>query len=353
MNRLATETAPYLRQHADNPVDWYPWGDEAFARARAEDKPILLSVGYSSCHWCHVMAHESFEDPDIAAIMNRLFVNVKVDREERPDVDAIYMQAVQAMTGRGGWPMTVFLAPDGRPFFGGTYFPKDDRQGMTGFGRLMEAVDEAWRGQRDELLEQAGKLHQAIGRMVELGAGDGAGDAGATQPTITMLDRAVAANIDAQFDPRFGGFGRAPKFPQAMTLDFLLRAYVREPDPQTLEPVTVSLDAMAAGGMYDQVGGGFHRYSVDDYWLVPHFEKMLYDQALLTGAYLRGWLVTGEPRYRRVVEDIDRVRAARPHPSRRRLLLGRGRRLRRRRGQVLLLAARRDRRPSAATTRPR
>jgi uncharacterized protein YyaL (SSP411 family) len=298
-NRLAGETSPYLRQHADNPVDWYPWGDEAFERARTEDRPILLSVGYSSCHWCHVMAHESFEDPDVASLMNRLFVNVKVDREERPDVDSIYMQAVQAMTGHGGWPMTVFLAPDGRPFFGGTYFPKEDRPGMTGFVRLLEAVDEAWRGQRTELLEQADKLRDAIGRMLDAGSGAGIGGT----PSSEILDRAFA-NVRAQFDPRFGGFGRAPKFPQAMTLDFLLRSSVRDDDPDTLEMVTVSLDAMAAGGMHDQLGGGFHRYSVDDYWLVPHFEKMLYDQALLGGAYLRGYLVTGEPRYRRVLEGI-------------------------------------------------
>jgi uncharacterized protein YyaL (SSP411 family) len=299
VNRLADETSPYLRQHADNPVDWYPWGDEAFAAAGDRDVPILLSVGYSSCHWCHVMAHESFEDPDVAAVMNRLFVNVKVDREERPDVDSIYMQAVQAMTGHGGWPMTVFLAPDGRPFFGGTYFPKDDRPGMTGFVRLLEAVDQAWREQRTELLEQAEKLRDAIGRMLDAGSGAGAGGA----PAVAVLDRALAS-VGAQFDSRFGGFGRAPKFPQAMTLDFLLRTTVRDPDPRTLEMATVSLDAMAAGGMHDQLGGGFHRYSVDDYWLVPHFEKMLYDQALLGGAYLRGWLVTGEPRYRRVLERL-------------------------------------------------
>ncbi|HZP30761.1 MAG TPA: thioredoxin domain-containing protein [Acidimicrobiia bacterium] len=299
-NRLAGETSPYLRQHADNPVDWYPWGEEAFARARAEDRPILLSVGYSSCHWCHVMAHESFEDAEVAAAMNAAFVNVKVDREERPDVDSIYMQAVQAMTGHGGWPMTVFLAPDGRPFFGGTYFPKDDRPGMTGFLRLIEAVDRAWREQRAELLEQADKLRDAIGRMLDAGSGAGSGG---TRPTPAVLERALA-NVRTQFDPRFGGFGRAPKFPQAMTLDFLLRTYIRDPDPSTLEMVTVSLDAMAAGGMHDQLGGGFHRYSVDDYWLVPHFEKMLYDQALLAGAYLRGWLVTREPRYRRVLEGV-------------------------------------------------
>ena len=297
MNRLAGETSPYLRQHADNPVDWYPWGDEAFAKARADDKPVLLSVGYSSCHWCHVMAHESFEDPDVAAVMNRLFVSVKVDREERPDVDGIYMQAVQAMTGRGGWPMTVFLTPDGRPFFGGTYFPKDDRQGMPGFARVLEAVDDAWRSRQDELLEQAGKLTAVLERSGSLGA-----DTPGAAPTAEILARAYDT-ARAQYDPQYGGFGPAPKFPQAMTLDFLLRTYVRNQAPETLDMVRVSLDAMAAGGMYDQVGGGFHRYSTDAFWLVPHFEKMLYDQALLTSAYLHAYLVGGAPRDRRIVEE--------------------------------------------------
>jgi uncharacterized protein len=297
VNRLADETSPYLRQHADNPVDWYPWGDEAFAKARAEDKPVMLSVGYSSCHWCHVMAHESFEDPDVAEVMNRLFVNVKVDREERPDVDGIYMQSVQAMTGRGGWPMTVFLTPEGRPFFGGTYFPKDDRHGMPGFVRVLEAVDQAWRDRRDDLLEQAGKLTDVLERTGVLGTGELRPD-----PSAEILGRAYES-VQAQYDRQFGGFGGAPKFPQAMTLDFLLRTYVRNQAPETLDMVRVSLDAMAAGGMYDQVGGGFHRYSTDAYWLVPHFEKMLYDQALLTGAYLHAYFVTGEPRDRRLVEE--------------------------------------------------
>jgi uncharacterized protein len=297
VNRLADETSPYLRQHAENPVDWYPWGDEAFEKARAEDKPVLLSVGYSSCHWCHVMAHESFEDPDVAAVMNRLVVSVKVDREERPDVDGIYMQAVQAMTGRGGWPMTVFLAPDGRPFFGGTYFPKEERHGMPGFVTVLEAVDEAWRSRQDDLLDQAGKLTKVVERTGSLGAtGDG------PVPSPEILARAYDS-VRAQYDPQFGGFGPAPKFPQAMTLDFLLRTYVRNEAPETVDMVRVSLDAMAAGGMYDQVGGGFHRYSTDAHWLVPHFEKMLYDQALLTSAYLHAHLVTHEARYRRVVED--------------------------------------------------
>ena len=297
MNRLAGETSPYLRQHSENPVDWYPWGDEAFEKARAEDKPVLLSVGYSSCHWCHVMAHESFEDPDVAAVMNRLVVSVKVDREERPDVDGIYMQAVQAMTGRGGWPMTVFVDPDGRPFFGGTYFPKEERHGMPGFVTVLEAVDEAWRGRRDDLLEQAGKLTKVLERTGSLGA---TGDGPAPPPDI--LARGYES-VRSQYDPQFGGFGPAPKFPQAMTLDFLLRTFVRNQAPESLDMVRVSLDAMADGGMYDQVGGAFHRYSTDAHWLVPHFEKMLYDQALLTSAYLHAHLVTGEPRYRRVVEE--------------------------------------------------
>ena len=285
MNRLAGETSPYLRQHADNPVDWYPWGDEAFARARAEDKPILLSVGYSSCHWCHVMAHESFEDPDVAAVMNRLFVNVKVDREERPDVDAIYMQAVQAMTGRGGWPMTVFLAPDGRPFFGGTYFPKEDRHGHA---RVRHACS-----RRSTRRGAAGgttcSSRRGSSRRSSSGPAAWARPATGRRPSPDDPRRARTTRCATQFDPQFGGFGRAPKFPQAMTLDFLLRAVrPQRGSPRRSTWSRVSLDAMAAGGMYDQVGGGFHRYSVDDHWLVPHFEKMLYDQALLAGAYLHG-----------------------------------------------------------------
>jgi uncharacterized protein YyaL (SSP411 family) len=297
------ELGPYLRQHADNPVDWYAWGDDAFEAARDGDRPVLLSVGYSACHWCHVMAHESFEDPDVAALMNRLFVNVKVDREERPDVDAIYMQAVQALTGSGGWPMTVFLAPDGTPFFGGTYFPKEDRHGLVGFPRLVERIDEAWRTQRPQLLEQGERLRELIARSSSFGGSDGDGDGDGEELTAEILTAALST-VGRQFDRRFGGFGRAPKFPPSTTLDFLLRAQVRDPDPATLEMVTTTLDAMAAGGIWDQVGGGFHRYSVDDHWLVPHFEKMLYDQALLLGAYTHGWLVTGEDRYRRVADEL-------------------------------------------------
>ncbi|HTK15739.1 MAG TPA: thioredoxin domain-containing protein [Acidimicrobiia bacterium] len=294
-NRLGEETSPYLHQHRDNPVDWYPWGEEAFERARSDGKAIFLSVGYSSCHWCHVMAHESFEDPATAELMNRLFVNVKVDREERPDVDAVYMQAVQALTGRGGWPMSVWLTPDGRPFYGGTYYPNEDRHGMPSFTKVCEVVAQAWDEQRDDVEEQANKLTEAIDESVLRARATSGLDA-------AMLSGAVA-NVRAQFDPSWGGFGRAPKFPQAMTLDFLCRQLVLDPAPETREMITTTLDAMAAGGIHDHLGGGFARYSTDEAWLVPHFEKMLYDNALLTRAYLHGYLVTGEVRYRAVVED--------------------------------------------------
>ena len=295
-NRLGAETSPYLHQHRDNPVDWYPWGDEAFEKARTEGKPIFLSVGYSSCHWCHVMAHESFEDPAIAEVMNRLFVNVKVDREERPDVDAVYMQAVQALTGRGGWPMSVWCTPDGRPFYGGTYFPNEDRHGMPAFTRVCEVVAEAWNEQREDVEEQATKLTAAIDEHVLRPAAAGGLDAGIIVSALT--------NVRSQFDAEWGGFGRAPKFPQAMTIDFLCRELARRDRPETREMITTTLDAMAAGGIHDQLGGGFARYSTDETWLVPHFEKMLYDNALLTRAYLHAFLVTGEPRYRAVVDDI-------------------------------------------------
>jgi len=302
VNRLAQETSPYLRQHRDNPVDWYPWGDEAFATARSGDKPILLSVGYSACHWCHVMAHESFEDPDVATIMNELFVNIKVDREERPDVDAVYMEAVQAITGRGGWPMTVFLAPDGRPFYGGTYFPKRAHSGMPSFLDVCRAVDETWRTNRDQVLEQAGRLAESIGRLALLEAPDGEG-----VPGREALDLAYA-QLRARFDPDWGGFGPAPKFPQTDSIELLLRAHRRNGSRETLAMVTTTLDAMASGGIYDHLGGGFARYSTDATWLVPHFEKMLYDQALLTRVYLHAWQVTGEARYLQVLtETVDYV----------------------------------------------
>ncbi|MDP9005303.1 MAG: thioredoxin domain-containing protein [Actinomycetota bacterium] len=296
MNRLADETSPYLRQHADNPVDWYPWGDEAFARAREEDRPIMLSVGYSACHWCHVMAHESFEDPGAAAVMNDLFVNVKVDREERPDVDAVYMDAVQALNGHGGWPMTVFLTPEGRPFFGGTYFPRHSRGGLPGWVDLCRAVDDAWRNRRQELEGQAERLTDALRRSALVGG------AGGELPGAELVAEAAAA-LARQFDRDWGGFGGAPKFPQSMSHDLLLRAYTRSGNPEELAMVTTSLDAMASGGMYDHLGGGFARYSVDAFWMVPHFEKMLYDQALLARVYLHAWQVTGERRYRQVLDE--------------------------------------------------
>ncbi len=298
MNRLAHETSPYLRQHADNPVDWYPWGAEAFARAAELDRPILLSVGYSACHWCHVMAHESFESPEVAAVMNRLFVNVKVDREERPDVDAVYMDAVQALTGQGGWPMTVFLTPEGRPFYGGTYFPPADRQGRPGFVRIMEAVTDVWMNQRADVAEQTEKLQGVIESNTLRGRLAGDGD----ELRFSVLDTAYDA-IAETFDPRDGGFGRAPKFPPSMTIDFLLRCHKRGDAPDALAMAVTTLDAMAAGGIYDHIGGGFARYSTDTTWLVPHFEKMLYDQALLIGTYLRGYLLTDTARYREVVEE--------------------------------------------------
>jgi uncharacterized protein YyaL (SSP411 family) len=288
MNRLAHETSPYLLQHAGNPVDWYPWGDEAFALARAEDKPVLLSVGYSACHWCHVMERESFEDAETASVMNELFVSVKVDREERPDVDAVYMDAVVSLSGHGGWPMTVFLTPAGEPFFGGTYYPPAPRHGLPAFRQVLVAIAEAYRTQREDVEKQAQALVDALGRTAQLQP--------SSEPlTAELLTEAVRV-LRAQYDERWGGFGRAPKFPPASTLEFLLRA-------GATDLVRGTLDGMAAGGMYDLVGGGFHRYSVDEQWLVPHFEKMLYDNALLIPAYLHGWLVTGEDRYRRVVEQ--------------------------------------------------
>jgi uncharacterized protein YyaL (SSP411 family) len=297
VNRLADETSPYLRQHADNPVDWYPWGDEAFAAARAADKPILLSVGYSSCHWCHVMAHESFEDPEIAALVNDLFVSVKVDREERPDVDALYMEVVQALNGNGGWPMTVFLTPDGQPFFGGTYFPKARRGGMISFPELCRRIDEVWRTQRDDVTSQAGELTAALGRSSRLDPGDADAVPGAEALEV------VHGQLRSQHDDRHGGFGMAPKFPQTMSLETLLRDQAREPSAVTLAMIETSLDAMASGGIYDHLGGGFARYSVDAVWLVPHFEKMLYDQALLARVYLHAWQVTGHERYRQVLDE--------------------------------------------------
>ncbi|HLB76613.1 MAG TPA: thioredoxin domain-containing protein, partial [Candidatus Dormibacteraeota bacterium] len=311
-NRLAHELSPYLLEHKDNPVDWYPWGEEALQRARAEDKPILLSIGYSACHWCHVMARESFEDADTAALMNRFFVSIKVDREERPDLDQVYMRAVQAMTGSGGWPMTVFLTPDGTPFYGGTYFPPTERHGMPSFRRVLTSVAEAYGLRKLEVRKTADQVHTFLQRPVV--------DAGSSMAALTpaVLDDAYA-QLARTYDSRHGGFGDAPKFPQPMLLDFLMRTWLRQGEPETpsltlpargreidspaLQMVTHTLEAMAAGGMYDQLGGGFHRYSVDAHWLVPHFEKMLYDNALLTRAYVDAWLITGRPAFRRVAEE--------------------------------------------------
>ncbi|HEU4631480.1 MAG TPA: thioredoxin domain-containing protein [Gemmatimonadaceae bacterium] len=294
-NRLATESSPYLRQHAENPVDWYPWGEAALARARAEDRPILLSVGYAACHWCHVMAHESFEDPATAAVMNEHFVNVKVDREERPDVDAIYMQAVQAMTGHGGWPMTVFLTPAGEPFYAGTYFPPEDRHGMPSFTRVLRSVAEAYRTQRDRVAQTAAAVRELYERQAAPSRASG-------QVTAQTLERAYR-QIVAQYDPEHGGFGGAPKFPQAMALDFVLRHWRRTGTAGALDVVRHSFRAMARGGIYDQVGGGFHRYSVDAHWLVPHFEKMLYDNALLARLGVHLWQATGDLESRRIAEE--------------------------------------------------
>ena len=307
-NRLAQEASPYLRQHADNPVDWYPWGEDAFAEARRTGKPILVSVGYSACHWCHVMAHESFEDDATAAVMNELFVNIKVDREERPDVDAIYMEAVQAMTGHGGWPMTVFITADGEPFYGGTYFPKVGRPGMPSFTDLLRAIDDAWRTRRDELTEQATRLTEAIRTSTSFRTAE-------PVPGMELLQGAATGIVGA-VDLQRGGVGRAPKFPQTMSLDLLLRLHARTGEAELLDPVTISLDAMASGGIYDHLGGGFARYSVDDVWLVPHFEKMLYDQALLVRVYLHAWQVTGKPEYLQVVEEtIEYVLRDLRHPD--------------------------------------
>jgi uncharacterized protein YyaL (SSP411 family) len=296
MNRLADEASPYLRQHADNPVDWYPWGPEAFERARAEDRPILLSIGYSACHWCHVMAHESFEDPGTARLMNDLFVNVKVDREERPDVDAIYMEATQAMTGHGGWPMTVFLTPDHQPFFCGTYYPNVRRGGMPSFREVCSAIADAWTHRRDDVVAQAGEITEHLRRAPELGGATGA------PATLADLDAAANALVGAH-DARWGGFGGAPKFPGSMSIDLLLRQHRRTGSSEALAVARRSLDAMAAGGIWDHLGGGFARYSVDDEWLVPHFEKMLYDNALLVRPYLHSWQLGGAEDDLEVVSD--------------------------------------------------
>src|SRR6266545_4875959 len=299
-NPLAHEKSPYLLQHAHNPVDWYPWGEEAFAKARRENKPIFLSVGYSTCHWCHVMAHESFENEEVAAIMNREFVNIKVDREERPDVDRVYMTFVQATTGGGGWPMSVWLTPDLKPFVGGTYFPPEDRYGQPGFKKVLERIAAAWKDDHDRIVEQGGKIVAALRESQSTPAAEAKVDAG-------ILDAAYR-QIERSYDPKEGGFGSAPKFPRPVTLNFLTRFYARGPESESgkqgLEMALFTLRKMAAGGMHDHLGGGFHRYSVDRYWHVPHFEKMLYDQAQLAVAYLDAFQITQDQQYQSVARDI-------------------------------------------------
>ena len=294
-NRLIDETSPYLLQHANNPVDWYPWGEEALQRAKDEDKPILLSIGYSACHWCHVMERESFENEAIAQLMNEHFISIKVDREERPDLDAVYMEAVQMLTGSGGWPMTVFLTPDGHPFYGGTYFPPGDRHNMPGFPRLLESVSNSYHNSRDEIDRVTSQLTAQMGRTGQI-------PQAGSPLTVDILHRAYTV-LAPNFDYQNGGTGTAPKFPQAMNLEVLLRYYHHGYNDRALEMVDLTLEKMARGGIYDQIAGGFARYSTDAYWLVPHFEKMLYDNALLAGLYLHAHQATGRGMYRRIAEE--------------------------------------------------
>src|SRR5437764_117714 len=303
-NRLVRETSPYLRQHAHNPVDWFPWGEEAIERARELERPIFLSIGYSACHWCHVMAHESFEDEEIGKLLNDHFVSIKLDREERPDLDQIYMTAVQALNqGQGGWPMSVFLTPNLEPFYAGTYFPPDTRYGRPGFKLVLQRIAEAWRDRRVEVLQSGAHIAEAIR------------DHAAVEPrpgelTAAILEKALA-QIRRAFEPVYGGLGHAPKFPQPIDMRVLLRVHKRFGQVAALEMVKLTLDKMARGGMYDQVGGGFHRYSTDAKWLVPHFEKMLYDNALLVTAYVEGWQATRNEFFLRialeVLDDVLRV----------------------------------------------
>lgn len=296
-NRLMYESSPYLLQHADNPVDWYPWGEEALQRARDEDRPIFLSIGYSACHWCHVMERESFEDEETAKILNDHFVSIKVDREERPDLDRIYMNAVHTLTGSGGWPMSVFLMPDARPFYAGTYFPPDSRYGMPSFRQVLHSVVDAWENRRREIVEGGKRVTTAIERQMAPPEGIERND---LKPRTLESAR---RKLGRDFDETNGGWADAPKFPQAMVLEFLLRYHHSTGDPGALRMVTGTLEAMGRGGIYDQLGGGFHRYSVDAQWQVPHFEKMLYDVAQLARVYLHAWQVTGRPFYRAIVEE--------------------------------------------------
>jgi uncharacterized protein YyaL (SSP411 family) len=294
-NRLIGESSPYLLQHAHNPVDWYPWGEPAFAKAKTENKPILLSVGYSACHWCHVMEHESFENEAIAVLMNELFVNIKVDREERPDIDEVYMNAVQILTGRGGWPMTVFLTPEGKPFYGGTYFPPEDRYGVPGFPRVLKAVADAYHQKPKDVERSVTQILGALNRMSALPESE--------RPFARdALERAVA-ELSRGYDPDYGGFGQAPKFPNAGVFELFLRHSRSSKNQRSLDMVTHTVTKMAEGGIYDHLGGGFHRYSVDAKWLVPHFEKMLYDNAQLVRIYVDAFRITGDPLFKRVVEE--------------------------------------------------
>jgi uncharacterized protein YyaL (SSP411 family) len=297
-NHLVKETSPYLLQHADNPVDWYPWGEEALEKAQAEGKPIFLSIGYSACHWCHVMAHESFESAAVAAILNEHFVSIKVDREERPDLDGVYMGAVQAMTGGGGWPMSVFLTPEGLPFYAGTYFPPTPRYGLPSFQQVLQAIVHGWHDRRPELIASSQQVLAVLRQQ------QGTASSGIEEMLRPTTLAAAVAQLQESFDPQHGGWGAAPKFPQPMALEFLLRQHRRTGEAAALAMVTQTLEAMARGGMYDQLGGGFHRYSVDDHWTAPHFERMLYDNAQLTRVYLHAWQVTDNPFFRTITEEI-------------------------------------------------
>jgi uncharacterized protein YyaL (SSP411 family) len=307
-NRLIRETSPYLRQHAHNPVDWYPWEKEVFARAGAENKPVLLSIGYSACHWCHVMEHESFEDEEIAKLMNELFINIKVDREERPDLDEVYMNAVQTLTGHGGWPMTVFLTPDGKPFYGGTYFPPEDRYGVPGFPRVLRAVAQAYRERPEEVKKSVEQILSGLNGMTNCQKSQ--------RPFSLETITQSAEQLSQAYDPEYGGLGRAPKFPNAGVFEIFLRHYRRSKERRFLEMVTHTLTKMAEGGIYDHLGGGFHRYSVDEKWLVPHFEKMLYDNAQLIRTYAQVFTITKEPFFKRVVEEtLDYLLREMFHPE--------------------------------------
>lgn len=310
MNRLSKENSPYLLQHANNPVDWYPWGEAALQKARLEDKPILLSIGYAACHWCHVMAHESFEDESIAQRMNAWFVNIKVDREERPDLDSIYMKAVVSITGQGGWPMTVFLTPEGQPFFGGTYFPPAPRYGMPGFSQVLQSVAMAWRDRREEVHRSASQIIDHLKATSQISK-----ITGSRTFSSDLLGMALQQLAD-RFDSKWGGFSPAPKFPQPMVIEFLLRESIRTGNPLALEMAEFTLEKMARGGIYDHLGGGFARYSTDERWLVPHFEKMLYDNAQLARLYLHAWQITKKPLYRKVVEEtLDYIQREMTHPG--------------------------------------